>query len=172
MKNMAWLSLVSERLRYTKVSQSSGLPADNSELMSRSKFTRDIGGGSANKDILGKNSERASQARSRFSSPQQRTNEPRARGRKAAERKGPRGERGARSIADGGRRYRPSGFFGRPLFVHRQSLNRSRASFRLRVSAKLGQKRPFLPRSSRLLPPSHAAAASSVLKLPTTTEGV
>ena len=114
MKNMAWLSLVSERLRYTKVSQSSGLPADNSELMSRSKFTRDIGGGSANKDILGKNSERASEARSRFSSPR-RTNEPRARGRKAAERKGPRGERGARSIADGGRRYRPSGFFGRPL---------------------------------------------------------
>ena len=161
--------MVTERLDYTKVSQSSGLPADNSELMSRSKFTRDIGGGSANKDILGKNSDRVSEARSRFSSPK-RTNRAQEAGKPQRGRgRGASGERGRSRTAEGGIAPRVSldGLSCPPAIVESIS-----SDFPLRVPAKLGQKRPFLPRSSRLLPPSHAAAASSVLKLPTTTEGV
>ena len=134
MKNMAWLSLVSERLRYTKVSQSSGLPADNSELMSRSKFTRDIGGRERKQGHFGQK-QRARGPSSRARDSPLPTNEPRARGRKAAEWKGPRGRSRAADIASW---VSLDGLSCPPANVQSNSTD-----FPLKVCAKRGQKGHF-----------------------------
>ena len=159
--------MVSERPRYTKVSQSSGRPV-NGELMSRSKFTRDIGG-SANKDILGKNSQRASEggALAILLSPK-RTNRAQEAGKPQSGRgRGASGERGRSRTGDG---IAPRVSWG-GLSCPPANVKWNWPFFPLTSVCETRAKRPFLPRSSRLLPPSYAAAASSVLKLPPTTEG-